>query len=249
MTLEVADTWYATQTMSEDVTLIWETHIDPGVRCNMWHIRGRDRDLLVDTGFGVAPLRKSVALLTEKEVLCVASHSHFDHVGAHDEFEHRIMHGAEAHIMEAPTRANTLADNYVDWPIFNALPYAGFDPKTYNVRPAAPTQLVDEGDLLDLGDRTFRVLHFPGHSPGGIGLFEDATGLFFSGDQIYDGDLFADGYERADEEYIESMEKLKELPVTTCHGGHYGSVTGARMVELADEYIAGQRKPGCPADG
>jgi len=249
MALEVADTWYKTETLSDGVTLIWEPHIDPGVRCNMWHVRGRDRDLLVDSGFGVAPLRKSVALLTEKEVLCVGSHSHFDHVGAHDEFEHRLMHKAEAHIMERPTRENTLAKNYVDWPIFSALPYADFDPARYNVRAAPPTRLIDDGDVIDLGDRTFRVLHFPGHSPGGVGLFEDATGLFFSGDQIYDGHLFPDTYERAGEEYIESMERLKELPVTTCHGGHHDSMSGERMVTVADEYIAGQRKPGCPSDG
>ncbi|MBT4906491.1 MAG: MBL fold metallo-hydrolase [Alphaproteobacteria bacterium] len=249
MTLEVATEWYASETISDDVTLIWEPHIDPAVRCNMWHIRGRDRDLLVDSGFGVAPLRKSIALLTEKEILCVGSHSHFDHVGAHDEFEHRLMHKSEAHIMERPTRENTLAENYVDWPVFLALPYADFDPKRYNVRAAPPTRLIDEGDVIDLGDRVLKVLHFPGHSPGGIGLLEEATGLFFSGDQIYDGHLFADSYEKADEEYIESMEKLKELPVTTCHGGHYGSASRARMIELADEYIAGQRKPGCPAEG
>ena len=248
MTLEVANTWYDTKAFGDDVTLIWETHIDRGVRCNMWHVCGRDRDLLVDSGFGVVPLRNNVALLAGKEILCVGSHSHFDHIGAHDEFEHRLMHKAEAHIMERPTRENTLADNYVDWPIFTASPYEGFDPARYNVRAAPPTRLIDEGDVIDLGDRVFRVLHFPGHSPGGVGLFEDATGLFFSGDQIYDGHLFSDTYEGAGDEYIESMEKLKELPVSTCHGGHFASVGRDRMIELADEYIAGQRKPGCPAD-
>ena len=33
---------------------------------------------------------------SEKPVLCVASHSHFDHMGGHWEFEHRIGHAAEA---------------------------------------------------------------------------------------------------------------------------------------------------------
>jgi glyoxylase-like metal-dependent hydrolase (beta-lactamase superfamily II) len=209
--------------------------------------RGRERDLLFDSGFGVVPLRRHVSLLAEREVLCVASHSHFDHVGGHDEFEHRVMHGAEAAIMAAPTRENTLASGYLSYDIFEALPFAGFDPADYNVRPAPATRLVEEGDVIDLGDRVFRVLHYPGHSPGGIGLFEDATGIFFSGDTIYDGKLFADASLNADADYIESMERLKELPVSVCHGGHYASVGRDRMITLADEYIAGHRKPGCPA--
>lgn len=249
MTLPIArpEDWYRTEHIGDGITLIWEPFIDPGVRCNMWHVRGRDRDLLVDSGFGVVPLRKHVALLTEKQVLCTASHSHFDHVGGHDEFTDRVMHGAEASVMEAPTRENTLADAYVTWDIFEARPHADFDPAAYNVRPAPPTRLVAEGDVIDLGDRVFRVLHFPGHSPGGIGLLEEATGIFFSGDTVYEGHLFADRYPGADEEYIASMERLKELSVRVCHGGHYGSFGRDRMIEIADEYIAGHRRPGCPA--
>ena len=40
----------------------------------------------------------------------------------------------------------------------------------------------------------FEVVHTPGHSPGGIGLFERATGIFLSGDVIYDGPLIDDAY-------------------------------------------------------
>ncbi len=74
---------------------------------------------------------------------------------------------------------------------FETLPYANFEPERYGVKLAPITQPVEDGDGIDLGDRSFRVLHFTGHSPGGIGL-EDRTGLFFSGDQFYDGHLFPD---------------------------------------------------------
>ena len=43
------------------------------------------------------------------------------------------------------------------------------------------------GDVIDLGDRAFEVIHTPGHSPGGIGLLERKTGIFLSGDIVYDG--------------------------------------------------------------
>ena len=48
------------------------------------------------------------------------------------------------------------------------------------------TRALDEGDVIDLGDRVFKVLHLPGHSRGSIGLLEEATGVFFSGDVIYE---------------------------------------------------------------
>jgi len=244
----VARDWYRIETRADGVTHIWEPYVDPGVRCNIWHVRGRDRDLLVDSGMGLVPIAEHIAELSDRPVLCFATHSHFDHVGGHYEFAHRVMHGAEADIMAAPTAENMLWGNYVTADIFTALPFAGFEPESYSVRAAAPTELVDEGDVIDLGDRTFRVLHLPGHSPGSIALLETATGIFFSGDVVYDGRLFPDDVPGSDEIYIASMERLKDLPVSVIHGGHYDSVGRARMIDIIDDYIAGRRRPGCPAD-
>ena len=248
MTKPIAETWYRTRRFGDDVTLIWEPHVDPNVRCNIWHVRGRDRDLLFDSGMGMAPLRENVALLREKPVLCVASHSHFDHVGAHFEFEECLIHGGEADILSHPTRDNTVISDYVTAEIFTAYPDAGFDPETYEIRAAPPTRLIDEGDVLDLGDRSLAVLHLPGHSPGCIALWEAATGTLFSGDVIYDGPIYDQIYHSCVPDYIASMERVRDIPAETVHGGHWSSFGRARMREIAAEYMAGKRKPGCPAD-
>ncbi len=50
--------------MSEGLTLITEPHVHPLLRCNVWHVRGRDRDLVIDTALGLAPL----AGLVEREL-------------------------------------------------------------------------------------------------------------------------------------------------------------------------------------
>ena len=52
-----ADRWYETVPMEDGITLVQEPAIKSFFRCNMWHIRGRDRDVLVDTGLGAVPLR------------------------------------------------------------------------------------------------------------------------------------------------------------------------------------------------
>ena len=86
--------WYETIRMSDDVTLVHEPWIKPFYRCNMWHVRGRDRDLLFDSGLGHFSLKAHVALVSERPLLCVASHTHFDHIGCHHEFVHRLVHRA-----------------------------------------------------------------------------------------------------------------------------------------------------------
>lgn len=245
--MRVADTWFHTETLSDGVTKIFEPHAHPTTRSNIWHVRGRDRDLLVDTGLGVLSLRAFLAGLTGRPIACVGTHSHFDHIGCHHEFATRYMHSAEADIMARPTRDNTAIEGWVRTDTFTQLPYQGFVAEAHSIRAAAVTNPVDEGDVIDLGDRAFRVLHLPGHSPGSIGLFEDATGLFFSGDTIFDGHLHDDVYHSVPEQLALSMERVKELPVTALHGGHGPSIGRERMVEVADTYIAGRRALGCPA--
>ncbi len=44
--------WWRVQRLGDGVSLIDEPHILPFYRCNCWHVRGRDRDMLVDSGMG-----------------------------------------------------------------------------------------------------------------------------------------------------------------------------------------------------
>ena len=118
-------------------------------------------------------------------------------------------------------RAETLADPYVNDKMFTQLPPGDYDSQTYNVTAAPATQLLGDGDVIDLGDRHFAVMHTPGHSPGGIVLWEEASGILFAGDTVYDGPLIDDAYHSNIDDYIASMERLLTLPVRVVHGGHF----------------------------
>jgi glyoxylase-like metal-dependent hydrolase (beta-lactamase superfamily II) len=248
MQIATAETWYETRSLGDGVTLIHEPHILPFYRCNMWHVRGRDCDLLLDSGMGVVPLRRQVPLLAGRPVLAVASHSHFDHIGAHHEFADRAIHELEADILAAPDGARTLARLYVSDEIFTRLPPAPYESAGYEVRSAPATRLLAAGELIDLGDRHFEVLHLPGHSPGSIGLWEAATGILFSGDAVYDGPLIDDCYHSVVEDYLATMERLRRIPARVVHGGHFPSFDGQRYRALIDDYVAGKRRPGCPTE-
>jgi glyoxylase-like metal-dependent hydrolase (beta-lactamase superfamily II) len=245
-TLEVADRWFQIEPSGEGISLIYEPEVDEFIRCNIWHIQGRDRDLLIDSGTGVRPLRTEIPRLSDRPVVCLATHCHFDHWGGLHEFDERIGHALEAEVYAAPTSRTTVADRYITQQSFKRLPHAGYEPLKYAVRAAPLTRKLQDGDVIDLGDRVFSVVHLPGHSPGQVGIWEQATGALFTGDAIYDGELINGEYARGLEEYLETMRRLREIPVNIVHGGHCASFGRARMIELIDDYIAGKRLSGCP---
>lgn len=252
MPVRIAERWFEMRRIDDAITLLWEPHVVPLLRCNIWHLRGRDNDLLVDTGMGIVSLREAARDLFDKPVLAAATHTHTDHVGGHHEFENCLVHRLEAERLLRPAgraklhtrdsdpaevEALRAAGYAVGEELITALPHAGYDLDGYRVRPARPTVVVEEGDVVDLGDRRFEVLHLPGHSPGGIGLWEADTGTLFSGDAIYDGPLL-DGIPGANvADYLRTMRRLRALPVRVVHAGHDPSFGRDRLIEMAEAYI------------
>lgn len=251
MGFQIAEKWFEFQRIDDDITLIWEPHVDPLIRCNIWHVRGGDRDMLVDTGLGMASLKEAARHLFGKQLTAIATHAHYDHVGGFHEFPDRVIHGAEAAKVAAGFSASLYggakddailasiraAGYAVPEELFTAVPDAAYDPKAYGVAAAPATRTIDEGDVIDLGGRRFEVLHLPGHSPGSIGLWEADSGVLFSGDAIYDGPLLDEIDGAHIPTYVHTMKRLRELPVQVVHAGHDPSFGRARLIELCDAYL------------
>ena len=88
--------WYRIRRLGDDVTLIDEPWIHQYYRCNIWHVRGRDRDMLVDTGMGVVSLRSQVPLVTERPLTAAGILRCLDYrVGAFRRMVHKqpVPHG------------------------------------------------------------------------------------------------------------------------------------------------------------
>lgn len=240
--MRVADRWFDVERIDDRVTKLWEPHCVPLIRGNAWHVRGRDRDLLVDSGCGITSLVAAARDLFDRPVVAVATHTHFDHIGSHHEFAERYVHEAEAAFLADPSGENTLYAGFLSDDLVTALPRPGFSMvRDYHIPPAPPTRVLAEGDEVDLGDSVFRVLHLPGHSPGSIGLLEARTGVFFSGDAIYEGDLLDELPRSSIPDYLATMDRLLSLDVTVVHPGHRGSFGRARMTGIAAEYLARRR--------
>ncbi|MGO4843989.1 MBL fold metallo-hydrolase, partial [Rhizobiaceae sp. 2RAB30] len=76
----------------------------------------------------------------------------------------------------------------------------------YRIEPAPAERLLEHGDVVDLGDRAFEVVHTPGHSPGGIALYERNTRTLLSGDIVYDGPLIDNAYHSHTDDYVTTLE-------------------------------------------
>lgn len=253
MALQIADHWFETRRVDDAITLIFEPHVHPFIRCNIWHVRGRDRDLLIDTGLGICNLAEFAKDILDKPVTAVATHYHYDHTGSMAEFDARIIHRREARLMAdgenfAELRTANFGADFVrkmdragyNLPelLITALPRAGYDPDAYAIEGAPATRTVEAGDVVETGDRAFEIIDLPGHSPGSMGLWEAASGTLFSGDALYDGPLLDELEDSDIAAYIETVRRLREMPVSVVHAGHEPSFGRARMIELCDAYLA-----------
>ena len=159
---------------------------------NTWRIRedwaycflmvGKDRAMLMDTGRGLGDLKALVETLTDLPVILVNTHSDHDHAGGNGQFPVAYMHPAE---------------------------YA-----QYHASPAGKGKAVEplwEGDIIDLGGRTFEVLLIPGHTPGSIMLLERETGNLFTGDSVQQGTIYICGDGKDIHAYIAGIEKLETM--------------------------------------
>ena len=246
--MRVAERWFEHRTVDDGIVLITEPNVDPFLRANLFLVSGRDRDLLVDSGLGLASLREELAELFERPVIAAATHRHFDHTGGLHEFDEIVVHRDDADaVANAEGFASLRIEDYppeelsgYDPPpsLLTALPRDGFDLGSYAVAPVTPTRIVVEGEEIDLGDRRFEVLHLPGHTPGEIGLWEDETRTLLSGDCVYESGVLLDELPESDvPAYLRSMTRLRDLPARVVHGGHDESFGRERLLELIDEYV------------
>jgi glyoxylase-like metal-dependent hydrolase (beta-lactamase superfamily II) len=236
--LPAGTSWFSRTSIDENLVVFTEPFLNDYFRANFYHLKGRDLDLVVDAGMGLAPLTPELDLTPGKPVLAVATHIHADHVGSLFEFSERAGPRLEAEAFATMEDRWTFADEFraLDEPV-TRLPAAGWKAEEYHIEPAPLTRILDEGDRIETGDRSFTVLHLPGHSFGCIGLYDERDGLLFSGDAVYDDTLIDDMWCSDRDDYRATMRKLLDLPVRIVHGGHGDSFGQARLKEIAREYL------------
>lgn len=177
--------------------------------------------LLIDPGDDLSALNAAIADSGRKLAAILLTHAHFDHTLAAKPLAEAwsvpiYLHAADAEMLCDPGK-----NAYPGAPVANLPCPAGLSPLPY------------PENVFPLEGISFRILHTPGHTMGGVCLYCEAEKIVFSGDT-----LFADGFGRMDlyggshKQMRVSLRMLLSLPedvrLLPGHGGEttIGAVRG-----------------------
>jgi glyoxylase-like metal-dependent hydrolase (beta-lactamase superfamily II) len=182
-------------------------------------LNGSEYSLLIDTGLGICNIHNQVKKLTDKPIIAIATHIHWDHIGGHQFFPNFYAHEAELNWLngEFPLTLEQIKDMVVDR---CKLP-DGYDVDKYELFQGRPTKVLKNNEMLDIGNRFIQLLHTPGHSPGHMCFWEKEHGYLFTGDLVYKDTLFAYFPSTDPEAYLNSLEHIAMLPVKHVFPAHH----------------------------
>ena len=205
--------WFTIDRIDADTYIISEYRHWEETHCYL--LEGENRALLIDTGLGICDISLEVKKLTDKPVTAVATHIHWDHIGGHQYYPDFYAHEAELNWLsgEFPLSIETIRSMVIDR---CNLP-EGYDVNAYQLFQGTPTRVLHDGDTIDLGGRTVKVLHTHGH----MCFWEAATGYLFTGDLVYKDTLFAYYPSTDPQAYLNSLEKIAVLPVKRVFPAHH----------------------------
>lgn len=101
------------------------------------------------------------------------------------------------------------------------------------------TSYLQDGDVIKIGDGELKVLHVPGHSPGGIALYDEKDGFVIAGDSLFAGSVGRTDLPGGDMPTLIDAVKSKLLtlpPLTIVYPGH-GPATTIRVESARNPYL------------
>ena len=187
------------------------------VNCAIVACPATQQAAVIDAGGDAEGILAAVERLGVEVVQLINTHGHFDHQGA-------------VAALQAATGA-PFALHRDDLAILQrAQEHAAFYGLMTTQAPD-PDHFFTEGDLLAVGSLRLRVIHTPGHSPGGVCLLVEGEGHLFSGDTLFAGSIGRTDLPMGDHELLirNIEEKLLVLPdETIVHPGHGPDTTIGR---------------------
>jgi hydroxyacylglutathione hydrolase len=127
--------------------------------------------LVLDPGGDAAGILREIKAENIKVIGIVITHAHIDHVGALGAIRDAtgaqiMMHKAELPVLKYASKMGGMFGVRIE-------------------QPPEPDRLLSEGDVINFGKSSLKVLETPGHSPGGISLIASDGVTCFSGDTLF----------------------------------------------------------------
>lgn len=210
---------------------------NPMKNVNAYLIKGKDRHLLVDTGWNHDEALNVMLASLEKldvdpaETDFFLTHMHVDHTGLVGRLASEIstiyFNRKDAQWIEAEDRWIRFAEfaRHNGFPEQELEDMIGNHPGfRFGIKGSLDFTLLKEAAMIEVGDYHLRCLETPGHSPGHMCLYEPEKKLLFSGDHILEDitptiQLHLDGGNPL-KEYLDSLRKIRYYPVRVVLPGH-----------------------------
>jgi len=174
---------------------------------------GADSDVILDF-MDTHGLKAGVVVLT---------HGHFDHVSAVNEILARFPVPVYLHPDDAAFAFSPL----------NTMP-----PYPSTAKPASLKTDKGDGDTLEVGGLSAKLIHTPGHTPGGWCLYFESDKLLVSGDTLFAGSVGRTDFPGGSWEELEaSLKRLKVLPDDTRVICGHGPLTTIGNEKRSNPYL------------
>ena len=172
--------------------------------------------ILIDPG---AEAEKIISFINKYELKIthiINTHGHYDHVGANGPIQKVTGAPIYLHPLDFPTLEVTRSWGLVDSPV--------------------PDEKLCEGQIFQIADIKLKVIHTPGHSPGGISLVGE--NFIFTGDTLFAGCIGRYDFPGSSRENIlASVKMLMGYPYDTIiYPGHgpQSTIGRERRIRLED---------------
>lgn len=195
------------------------------VNCYLVGCENSGKAAVIDPGGNVDSIMALLRQLDLTLTMVINTHGHFDHIGANRALLDKTGCELLIHQNDAPL-------------LQRAAEHAASFGLSASSSPE-PTRLLHDGDIITVGELSLRVIHTPGHSPGGICLHvEDCL---FVGDTLFSGSIGRTDLPGGNHQQLISNIKEKLLCLadeTKVYPGH-GPATTIGREKRDNPFLAG----------
>jgi len=219
--------WYTVDKIRDNVWMINETG-----HFTTYLIEGNDSAMLVDAGIGVGSLARLVGSLTDKPVIAVATHGHYDHIGADYQFAKVYLPEDDKFLYDQifPNTYISLKNKIAKNPELQAI--VDKDSNADSILraianyPETEVCLYKEGKSFDLGGVMFETVRLAGHTPGSTMFVNRSEGYALGGDACVNWLLLFFDYSCSPQQYMDNILCAKGMlsGVKSIYSGHQYSL-------------------------
>ena len=142
-------------------------------------LEGEKQAVMIDSGMNCPDALLQAKKLTDKAIILLNTHGDGDHTSGTASFQEIYMH---------------------------SLDYTGCELDI--MYPDTKLHAVNDGELIDLGGRTLKIIHIPGHTKGSIAILDVNNRALIAGDSVQKGHIYMFGDKREPQKYADSLDKL-----------------------------------------